>query len=261
MIGSICPLPRLKFRAHFRDREMRAVEKPALTLLVCLHGGLSKPMLGSTLTVRAVAGDRLKVGGGRVGWIEPANVVAAATADVHFTDLIRRNSDDSAALLGRGRLRFDLGDKERAIADLDACLRIAPNSEALAIRGFAWKRQENQEKAMADFDEAIRLDPQNALAWRVRGATWASRGDYAKAVAEYSESIRRDPENPESLHHRAVMLAACEEDPIRNGKQSVVDATRACELTEWQEAHFLNGLVMAYAERGDFNTKWGSKSA
>ena len=150
-------------------------------------------------------------------------------------------------------------DHDRAIADLDRGLQLAPASEALTIRGFAWKRKGDKEKAMADFDEAIRLNPREALAWRVRGATWAGKADYQRALADYTESLRIDPENPETLHHRATMLSACTDARYRDGRQAVEDATKACELTEWKSPLFLNGLASAYAEKGDFDSAIGDR--
>ena len=120
---------------------------------------------GALLTVQAVDGDRLKVLAGRMGWIETSAVMHADKGKDHFSSLIDKNSKDATALLARGNIRFENGDQDGAIADLDQCLGIAANSEALTIRGFAWKRKGDKERAMADFNQAIKLDPQNALAW------------------------------------------------------------------------------------------------
>ena len=208
---------------------------------------------GTTLSVQGVENDRLKVATGRVGWIDPIVVISAAKAEDYFSASIAANPQDAAALLARGKFRFEKGDQDGAIADLDESLKIRPNSEALTIRGFAWKRTGDKEKAMADFDQAIKLNPMEALAWRVRGATWASKADYEKALADYSESIRIDPDNPDSLHHRVIMLSACTDDNIRNGKQAVEDATKACEVSGWKNSLYLRGLAFANAEAGDFD--------
>jgi tetratricopeptide (TPR) repeat protein len=86
--------------------------------------------------------------------------------------------------------------------------------------------------------------------------------NYEKALAEYSESIRLDPDNPDSLPHRATMLSVCPDDKIRNGKQALADATKACEVSDWKSPIYLSGFATAYAELGDFDlaVKWLEKT-
>lgn len=250
----------LATQAGFEPNDNVVVIQP--TEMKTTTGAIVPLTPGTTLTVQAVETDRLKVSLERIGWVESSAVVAADKADDHFSALIEKNTQGAVALLARGKVRIAKSDHVRAIADLDESLKLSANSEALAIRGFSWKRKGDKEKAMADFDQAIKLNPKEALAWRVRGATWASKADYEKALANYSESIRLDPENSDSLHHRAVLLSACTEDKIRNGKQAIEDATKACEVSGWKNPLYLSGLAFANAEKGDFDSviKWYTRA-
>lgn len=226
------------------------------------RGTTSSLSPGSALNVQGVEDQTLVVAAPRIGRVDAAAVIPVAEANAYFSKLIEADQKDAVAWTGRGKVFFNKGDHDKAIADFDESLRLRPDSETLTLRGFAWKRKGDKEKAMANFDEAIKLNPKEALAWRVRGATWAGKADYKKALDHYTESIRIDPENPESLHHRVVLLSGCMEDAIRNGKQAVEDATKACELTGWKNPLFLMGLSFAYSETGDFDAaiQWLTKA-
>jgi tetratricopeptide (TPR) repeat protein len=87
-----------------------------------------------------------------------------------------------------------------------------------------------------------------------RAPYWSERGYYGLAVAAFREVLKRDPDDASALNGLAWVLASCPDASLRDGKMAVETATRACELSEWTEASFLDTLAAAYAETGDYTT-------
>ncbi len=76
----------------------------------------------------------------------------------------------------------------------------------------------------------------------------------AKArLANLNEAIQVAPESRSALNARALFLATSPDDSVRNGIQAIADATKACEISEWKNAVFVNTLAAAYAEAGKFD--------
>lgn len=50
----------------------------------------------------------------------------------------------------------------------------------------------------------------------------------------------------------AWLLATCPDGRFRNAAKAVENATRACEMTEWEAVHCLGTLAAAHAENRDF---------
>jgi len=74
--------------------------------------------------------------------------------------------------------------------------------------------------------------------------------DYRQAAAFYERAALQN--TPRALNALAWFLATCPDDSIRNGAEAVRHATKACELTYWQEWPYIDTLAAAWAENGDF---------
>ncbi|MBI3862951.1 MAG: tetratricopeptide repeat protein [Planctomycetia bacterium] len=246
---------------------------------------------GNILLVKQVKADWLWVTfrDGRTplkGWINRRDVISFENALDFFSDEIRRNPDARVYAI-RGMIHTSKHDHESALKDFNESLWLGPNSadvlyfrgsvwrikgdldnaiadftEAIRNdsvqpsyyndRGYVWAEKGDHDKAIADYNEAIRLGPGEAIRFANRGTAWNAKREFEKAIADYNEVIRLDPKFPNVRRSLALILAACPNPEIRDGKRAIEHATAACQSAAWADAGDIFALAAAYAEAGDF---------
>jgi tetratricopeptide (TPR) repeat protein len=140
---------------------------------------------------------------------------------------------------------------------------LAPTAAVRAFhRGNAFADKKEYDKAIADYSEAIRLDPTYVAAFNNRGLAFADKEEYDKAIADYIEAIRLDPTYAWGYNNLAWVLATCPNDRVRDGNKAIELATKACELSKWQNAYHLGTLAAANAESRHFDeaVNWQQKA-
>jgi tetratricopeptide (TPR) repeat protein len=108
------------------------------------------------------------------------------------------------------------------------------------------------EQARAILDDAVRADPNNPAAYGNRATFYLALRDDEHALFNLGEVIRLSPGSAVAHNERAWLLATCRDEKLRDGRQAVESATRACELTEGKNPRYLATLAAAYSEAGDF---------
>ncbi|GKQ51498.1 tetratricopeptide repeat protein [Bradyrhizobium sp. Ce-3] len=147
--------------------------------------------------------------GKRVGYGERGYAYQAkgdndrAIAD--YTDVIRLDADNKAALTARGNAYLAKGDPDRATADYDRVIALDPKyAIAYYNRSLAHRAKGDLDRVIADCSEAIALYPNYRDAYFNRGYANQAKGDFDRAIADYDHMIALDPNDRDALGSRAA---------------------------------------------------------
>jgi len=193
------------------------------------------------------------------------------------------------ALLLRARIQQQAGDSEAALADLETVLEQEPDlPAALELRGLLAAERQDYSAAILDFrrlaarnpddtavigqlgmlylaakqpreaikrfTRALEIDADNFPCRRGRSDAAISIGDHPAALADLEKAHALRPDDSGVLNNLAWLLATSPDADLRDGKRAIELATKACEETEWKEAHIISTLAAAHAETGDFDS-------
>jgi tetratricopeptide (TPR) repeat protein len=159
------------------------------------------------LKVRDDRDGKLRVHNGRrEGWVNKADFVLVRDAIERFSPRVQTNAGDTWARYMRAMAWLEKHELDKAIKDLDECIRLDPtNPRVFNSRGYALNQRKEYDKAIRDFDDAIRLNPKFVRAFYGRAIVWFSKGDFDKAMKEFDEAVRRDPEYVRGFFGRAAL--------------------------------------------------------
>ena len=209
-----------------------------------------------------------------------------ARRDIGDALLIEPNAIDGvfmrAAIAAREKRYAD------AIADMELLVRAFPTNENYVrqLAGY-YQLDERPRLAIRLMDELIKKNREGWRNYRLRGDARLSVGehleaiqDYERALAVIEKSAKGTPDGAKGeaddeqtsgapreehaglLNNLAWVLATSPKEGVRDGKKSLEFGLKACELSDYKEAHILSTLAAGYAESGDFEKarEWSAKA-
>ena len=176
-----------------------------------------------------------------------------AMADVER--VLKEHDDFAPALRMRGLLLADSGKLKEAVDMLREAAQSAPEDTELRLQLATMElANKDAEGAIRDFSSVIETDQENWMALQGRADAYLAVGKHKEALADYESAIKLQSKSSVILNNLAWLLATSTFDGLRDGKRAIELATKACEITDYKQAHILSTLAAAYAESGEFET-------
>lgn len=123
------------------------------------------------------------------GWITRNDAVPMEEALDYFTRRIEYNGKDAFAYNARGIVWQDHKELDKALADFNEAIRLAPTWAHIHNRGLLWNAKKEFDKALSDYNEALRLNPRSYLVHYHRGELYYGQKEIDKAIDDYSKAI------------------------------------------------------------------------
>lgn len=139
--------------------------------------------------------------------------------------------------VANARALRDRRELDKALASLDAAVRLAPTSAAYALRGTVHYDKGSADQAVADYSEAIRLDPQNGEAFNNRAWIHYRAGRTAEALADADVAVRLLARQAYAWDTRAHIHAAL------GNREAAISDFRAALAIDPQHAASRDGLA------------------
>ncbi|PYQ81202.1 MAG: hypothetical protein DMG01_04680 [Acidobacteria bacterium] len=206
---------------------------------------------------------------------------------VGYESMLAADPDSARLHEAAAAIYLSLGRTDRAMAHLDAALRLDPQSveanynvglalaaerrlaesaehftRALALQpdhvaarvnlGAVLRAQGRFDESIEQLRAALKIDASNAAARTNLAGALVSRGQVRDAMAEYRSALATRPDLIEPLTSLAWILATSPDAAIRRPAEAVQLAERAAALTNRADLRALDTLAAAYAAAGDF---------
>jgi tetratricopeptide (TPR) repeat protein len=146
-----------------------------------------------------------------------------------------------------------MGKYELAIQSYNQALRTEPgNAMVHANLAVLFTKQGNLDQAVTHYTEVLRVKPDFADAHANLGQLLALQGKPAQAIRHYTRALQLEPDSPALMNNLAWILATHKQAQLRDPKEAIRLAERACELTKYEQPGILDTLAAAYAAAGRF---------
>ena len=112
-----------------------------------------------------------------------------------FTDAINIFPRNAEGYFGRGTAYNELHENQKAIADYNQSIEIAPNFYTYNNRGKANFELKNYSAALEDFNKALQVNPQDFTAYINRGKICFALKRFNQGMEDFNKAVELQPNN------------------------------------------------------------------
>jgi len=175
-----------------------------------------------------------------------------AQAIPHYENILKVQPDDYDAQNGLGIVLARIGKFNEAFEHFNRALQVDPDrAEIYNNLGFTFIQQGKFDEAELQLTKALKLDPNNSKTHYQFARVLSEKNDLNNAVAHLRESLRLDPNNIESMNKLAWFLCTYKQAEFFDPNEAVRIASRAYELTRYQDPATIDILASACSAAGN----------
>jgi protein O-mannosyl-transferase len=139
----------------------------------------------------------------------------------------------------RGIYYRESGQNDKAIADFNESIKLAPNAAAYNSRGKVYFETKKYAEAMSDYTNAIKIEPKLAEAYANRAAVYGTINNVEAAIKDINIALELEPKNINALVNRGTAYLATKQYDL-----AIRDLSKVIELEpNHQNAHLNRSLV------------------
>ena len=176
---------------------------------------------------------------------------------------IQLNPRSADAWYAMGNVDAGQGRVKEAIEAYIRAVEIQPeHAAAWYNRGNLLFSQAKMQQAVDCWSIAIQIQPEMFRAWNNRAAAYDRMGQDQEALADYEKTLELNPGFVRAWDNLAWLLATCDNKKVHDPERAVKVATKACELSDFQDWSCLNTLATCSSEYQDHTAalKWARQA-
>ena len=189
-----------------KDRALEAVQRTETFILWDANKPIKPCGVGFVDSVERIDGNRLLLSEpseGLRGWVQVERRCSAHRGRTVLLGADQGDPRNTFALLMCGVVRYETDNLDQGFEDLDAALRLDPESVSAWIeRASLWQWRNRLDNAVADVSKAIELDPKNSFAYVERGVFKYNMKKYDECLADFKQAI--------DLGSKAAVIHVCQ---------------------------------------------------